>query len=460
MLITFRVANFLSFNAEEEFSMLAGKVRKPVRPAVTIGTGVDVLKMAVVYGANASGKSNLVRSIDFAKKVIVNGVKNVVSFEDHFRLEKGNYNQPTKFEFEFKLGDKCYAYGYVLQLNTKIIIEEWLYELKKTTQKPIFERTIDSSGISVFKSKPTLSGENETRFSIYTEDLQNHELLLSTLGNKQWPDKSYFLTFTSILKWFKQSLIVFYTDTKINPYAFIESTMPGLTGKEFMSEMLQQLGTGIDAIELIAEDAEQIINELPHDQRQRIIDRITKGENPYLVRGRKRYIFSKEPKKGEIIVSRVITKHGAKGGVSDEQFDYEDESDGTKRLFDFIPLLRVLTVPGNPVTVILDEIDRSLHPELLHKLIAYYLSFSKDSSSQLIVTTHESSLLDLSLLRRDEVWFVEKNKQGESHLYSLEEFQPRFDKEIRKAYLQGRYGAIPFISDVQQLNWETANAEG
>ncbi len=99
MLITFRVSNFLSFNEEEEFSMLAGKVRKPVRPAVTIGTGVDVLKMAVVYGANASGKSNLVRSIDFAKKVIVNGAKNVVSFDDHFRLKKDNQNQPTKFEF-------------------------------------------------------------------------------------------------------------------------------------------------------------------------------------------------------------------------------------------------------------------------------------------------------------------------------------------------------------------------
>ena len=112
------------------------------------------------------------------------------------------------------------------------------------------------------------------------------------------------------------------------------------------------------------------------------------------------------------------------------------------------------------VTVVIDEIDRSLHPGLLHKFISFFLDSAQNTSSQLIVTTHESSLLDLSLLRRDEIWFVEKNNHGESHLYSLEEFQPRFDKEIRKAYLQGRYGAIPFISDVQQLNWEPADAEG
>ena len=101
MLITFRVSNFLSFNEEEEFSMLAGKVRKPVRPAVTIGTGVDVLKMAVVYGANASGKSNLVRSIDFALGIITRGFKQVISHEDHFRLLEENKEKSTKFEFGF-----------------------------------------------------------------------------------------------------------------------------------------------------------------------------------------------------------------------------------------------------------------------------------------------------------------------------------------------------------------------
>jgi hypothetical protein len=107
-----------------------------------------------------------------------------------------------------------------------------------------------------------------------------------------------------------------------------------------------------------------------------------------------------------------------------------------------------------------DEFDRSLHPGLLFKLIEYFLLSTKDTQSQLIVTIHDSNILDLNLLRRDEIWFMEKNNHGESHVFSLEEFQPRFDKKIRKAYLLGRFGAIPFISDVEQLNWEITNAEG
>jgi AAA15 family ATPase/GTPase len=135
-------------------------------------------------------------------------------------------------------------------------------------------------------------------------------------------------------------------------------------------------------------------------------------------------------------------------------FDFEDESDGTKRLFDFVPLLQLLN--RDDFTIIIDEIDRSLHPELTRNFIELFLTNEiANTNGQLIVTTHESSLLDFKLLRRDEVWFVEKNKHGESHLYSLEEFQPRFDKEIRKAYLQGRFGAIPYISDYQKLNSET-----
>ena len=439
--------------------MLAGKVRKPVRPAVTIGTGVDVLKMAVVYGANASGKSNLVRSIDFALGIITRGFKQVISHEDHFRLLEENKEKSTKFEFEFEVKGKVYAYGMTIQLDKKLIQEEWLFELKKTTQKAIFERELGKNGRSFFSSRPELKGEDGTRFSIYAQDVQQNELLLSLLGSKPWDNNSFFSILGNIYEWFNTKLKVIYTDTQIATASFLDTSQLSIKvdNLAFLKLMLNQFGTGITDIEPIDEDAGKILDQLTDDQKNIVLSRLRIGLLPTVTFGRRQYTFYQQPD-GKIKSFFLKTKHNADETNSSLNFDFEDESDGTKRLFTFIPILRLLTLMD--VTVVIDEIDRSLHPGLLHKFISFFLDSAQNTSSQLIVTTPESSLLDLSLLRRDEIWFVEKNNHGESHLYSLEEFQPRFDKEIRKAYLQGRYGAIPFISDVQQLNWEPADAEG
>lgn len=459
MLITFRVANFLSFNEEEEFSMLAGKQRKPVRPAVPLATGVEALKLAVIYGANASGKSNLVRSIDFALSIITRGFKQVTSYEDHFRLLEANREKPTKFEFEFELKGKIYAYGMIIQLDRKVVQEEWLFELKKTTEKAIFEREVDINGKSFFATKPHLKGDDGTRFSVYAQDVQKNEFLLSLLGAKSWDEGSFFSILSDIYEWFNTKLKVIYTDTQIATASFLDTSQLNtkVDNLAFLKLMLKLFGTGITDIEPVDEDAGKILDQLTNDQKDIVLSRLRIGLLPTVKFGRRQYTFYQQPD-GKIKSFFLKTRHNADVTNTNLNFDFEDESDGTKRLFTFIPILRLLTLMD--VTVVIDEIDRSLHPGLLHKFISFFLNNSQNTKSQLIVTTHESSLLDLSLLRRDEVWFVEKNNQGESHIYSLEDFQPRFDKEIRKAYLLGRYGAIPFISDVQQLNWEIANAEG
>ena len=127
-----------------------------------------------------------------------------------------------------------------------------------------------------------------------------------------------------------------------------------------------------------------------------------------------------------------------------------EESDGSIRLIDFIPMLIDLKL--NTSVYLIDEIDRSMHPMLSQKLLEYYFAFlDKERDTQLICTTHESNLLDLEIIRADEVWFVEKGKDGASHLTSLAEYKPRED--IRKGYLQGRYGAIPFFASIKSLKW-------
>ncbi|MBR1556615.1 MAG: ATP-binding protein, partial [Prevotella sp.] len=135
----------------------------------------------------------------------------------------------------------------------------------------------------------------------------------------------------------------------------------------------------------------------------------------------------------------------------DTIFDMREESDGSIRLLDFIPML--IDLQQNSSVYLIDEIDRSMHPMLSQKLLeCYFSALASERDSQLIFTTHECNLLDLEFIRADEVWFVEKDKNGASHLTSLAEYKPRED--IRKGYLQGRYGAIPFFAPVKNLNWK------
>ena len=141
--------------------------------------------------------------------------------------------------------------------------------------------------------------------------------------------------------------------------------------------------------------------------------------------------------------------HRMKNG-GEVPFEIDEESDGSVRLLDFIPMLIDLKL--NSSVYLIDEIDRSMHPMLSQKLLEYYFAFlDKERDTQLICTTHESNLLDLNMIRADEVWFVEKGQDGASHLTSLAEYKPRED--VRKGYLQGRYGAIPFFASINSLKW-------
>lgn len=159
--------------------------------------------------------------------------------------------------------------------------------------------------------------------------------------------------------------------------------------------------------------------------------------------------------KGKNIVKIVVSKHiNNKGELIN--FEINEESDGTKRLLDFIPACEEII--NRDCTVLIDEIDQSIHPVLLQRLLEKIMNDNK-TRGQLIFTTHESNLLNLEIFRQDEIWFAEKNKEfGSTVFYSLIEFKPRFDLDIRKGYLKGRFGAIPFLADLNTLNWNNKNA--
>ena len=443
MLITFRVSNFLSFDAETEISLLKGKARHPESHVFTFGEGrtaVGILKFAMLYGANASGKSNLVKAIDFGKNAIVIGLKKTLHQPLYFRLADGKKSAVSKFEFEFELDGKMYAYGFEIYLDKNEIAEEWLFELKKTTDKPIFIRKTNLSGHSEVDTKPDFSGGDKTRFSIYAEDIGSDELLLHVLGQKSWPTHSPFSVFAQIYDWFNDQLVIIYPDTHFSIFEL------GPENIDFFCAQLKRFNVGITGIHLgKPEKADEVLEKLPLEVRTKLSRYLDKGRSPFLSFAGKRIVFSRVEE--DIYVQDIITEHKKVNAQDPVYFQLDMESDGTGRLFDLISLLDLLS--KSPTTVIIDEIDRSLHPQLTKELIVAMASLSVSIASQLIATTHETRMLDLSLLRRDEIWFVEKSEDGASRLFSLEEFKPRFDKELRSAYLQGRFGGVPFIPSIQ-----------
>ena len=430
MLITFRFSNFLSFNDEAELSMQAGPQRNLPSHYISTGSGrndVNILKTAVIYGANASGKSNLIKAMDFAKKVIVNGIKSETTFNKHFRLDPANREKPSSFEFEFKLNEKMYAYGFLAHLESKKIQEEWLVELGKTSETVIYERKVLENGTSefpVFNLK--LSDKKAVnRFEVYREDVLDSQLFLTELSEKNGSVEILF--FKQMLYMF-HNIMVIYPNTNMVLPAFYEI----LDGKR-ITDLLRLFNVGI--VDLSLEE-----REIDDDQARNHLEKADPFLNHVNIRLHD----------GKKIMSKLITKHSSIDGITD--FELEDESDGTRRLFDVIYLLLALVKDKGGILII-DEIDRSLHPELSRKFIEIFLEITQGIESQLIVSTHESSLLDLNLLRRDEIWFTEKDPNGATKLYSLEEFKPRHDTELRKAYLTGRFGAIPFISNIKSLGW-------
>jgi uncharacterized protein len=451
MLITFKVNNFLSFDTQIKFMMQAGTVRGgELNHHVIKGKGrndVDILKSAIIYGANASGKSNFIKAIDFVKHIILNGLTKTATENKHFRLDAQNIEQPTTFEFEFKSNGKMYAYGVVLSLKNRKIQEEWLFELLKTRDIPIFERKVLDNGKSTIElSLKKLDAEGKNRFDVYKKDIKDNQLFLSEINDKDVDDIQNIEPFKNAFNWFKHNLVIIYPTTKLEGLDFVGNDEEMTTA---FSKFLKIFKTGIQGIETIEQEVDA---QIPSQFQEKILndlnDENVKGVG--IEMGKNSYTFSKNSL-GELKMLKLNTKHSVRNSTEMARFELQDESDGTRRIMDFIPALLGLTKTNK--TYLIDEIDRSLHPELTQKILDVFFLNTQDIESQLIATTHESSLLDLNLLRRDEIWFVEKDKEGSSKMYSLEQFKPRHDKEIRKTYLQGRFGAIPFVANVKDLGW-------
>lgn len=439
MLIRFAVENYNSFKERQIFSMVAGKQTRHPSHCVTVN-GKRLLKSSFFFGANASGKSNFVRALDFMRRVTLIGVKAIRYNDRFFRIDSKYKEKPGIFQIDFIVENIVFSYGFAINYLTREFCTEWLYRLDSSGKETcIFDRKQGETIITGLQ----LNKISKLRFNIYCEDLKADELLLYEIGNKKLDKDSALYDFIVAYEWFK-NLIVVYPDSHThnkNDF-FLNPTFD----TDSMIDMLRAFDTRIEKITKGKQPAEKAFSFLPEQVKNDILDDIEQTMKDNLQNQARckieigNYQFEISIENGEIFAEKIMLNHGN----PKELFELSDESDGTKRLFDLIPLYEF---GQKGKIIVIDELDRSFHSKLTEEYIKRFFEITKEHSCQLICTTHDLNLMDLQILRQDEIWFVERESDHSTRIYSLSDYKQRFDKNILNDYLIGRYGAIPYFQD-------------
>jgi len=444
MLIRATFANLFSFDAPQTISFVAGKGRTLPTHKLRRKSRNEPspLKAAIVYGANASGKSNLVKCFNFARKMVVRGfhIDEQIN-RTPFRLRRDAGKEPSWFEFELDLHGEMYAYKIVF--DDHVILEESLTQIRATTERNLFYRTWTNQKSIVEFEDSFSSKEERQRFQFIAQNTRsNQPFLTETVESNS--DR-----YRRLYDWFRYELEIIY------PEAIFSGLGPALQSGGKLASMYESffkgLGLGISGIHEIRIELESLLKIYPVELVNDLKKSLKNGTSITLPSpDGSRYRFAKN-KDGEMQLYKIMINHEVIETHEQIAFDLKDESDGTIRLIDLIPALADLC--EHERIYVIDELDRSMHAQLTRAFLEHFFSCST-SRSQLLATTHEIDLLDLDLLRKDEIWFVEKDRTSSSHLYSLEEFKPRYDKDIRRGYLQGRFGGIPIICNIDTRIWD------
>lgn len=449
MLLTFSVENFASIGKKQSINLFTGKARGKSSHLIKVYKQT-ALKFTSIYGANAAGKSTMIKAMHFGKKMIING-----SLDKRFmsvNKSKDSWStKPTEFVYTLFIEKKIYEYGFVLSWNDEKIIKEWLIERNSRLEdKQIFIRDFTEQ---IFKLNIKAKNvETDKRLSIYFSDASNENNLLflneinSKKGNLFTSDPSL-QYFKFLYRWFSTKMKFVYPNSAsdLGAYSFLNYA----ENNEKLYECLLELDIPIDKMSYVEVPIEQMFKDVPSS----VVEEI---EADF------RDMYKEEGKENDGVLhvsmrlgdSYYIVEANA-GGIekietvqfshrNHGKFEFKEESDGTKRILE---LLEMIITPEKDVTYIVDEIDRSLHPLLTEKLVSMYLNPDNPNNNQLIITTHESRLLNLKKLRRDEIYFA-SSRNGESEFIRLDEFdseKSRSDLNIELAYLSGRYSGIPNI---------------
>lgn len=441
MLVKVIVENFKSFDDAIELTMVSStKIRKNNDHKVTIKK-VNLLKSAIIYGANASGKSNFVEVLRFMRFCVLKNLP-LEAKQMYCRNREENADRASTFEVQIVKDNRFYAYGFSAILNQGIIEEEWAYELLPGGEsRKIFERKAGAP--PQLGNKINLSAADRTKFQIYADDMAENttSLFLTEMNrNKNISKDSELLLFKKIFEWFSRDLVIYSPNTPITNFEYYYEA----DSLEIVNNLIESFDTGISSVRIDKVSMEDINTKLPKEIFMDIIgeikEKLAEGKHKKVkisLRYNKDFYNFAIDEQQDIEITTITLKHGN----SSSDFSFSEESDGTRRLFDLMDML--LKADNNETVYVVDELERSLHPKLTYHFIELFKRFNEKKNVQLIFTTHEPTIMDQELFRRDEIWFVERDADNCSKLYSLDRFKERYDKKLSKAYLEGRYGAVP-----------------
>lgn len=432
MLISFAVENFLSYKDKQELSLIADVDREMEETHCFIPESqadLKLLKSAAIFGANASGKSNLIKAILFMREFIIHSTSGEKIGEgtgfQPFKLDRRKMFEPGFFEIKFLLDEEIYIYGFKLDIEK--IIAEWLYFYPQNKKVVLFEREmVRENNLKLLAKKENdikyyykfgnyFKGEKKKIISL----IRKNSLYLTVGAQFAHP------TLTKIFDWFNDFLKPGITPETLGLTGFTSSKLLGedTNIKKRVVSFLKSADLGIKDIKIEKVKREQIqdFDKLPESLKKGV-------------------------EEGKLIDIKMI--HSALSGDDEvtANIDLLDESMGTKRMFQLSgPLFHTLTNGG---ALFIDEIEDSLHIHLLKTLLSEFFENSKNS--QIIFTTHNVQLLEDKLFRRDEIWLTEKKEDGGTDLFSIADFKPkpRKDKLLKNGYLTGAYGAIPVLGDL------------
>lgn len=445
MLTDFRVVNFLSFKDEQQFTLLASSDPTHQECVYQPADGVNVLKASAVYGANASGKSNLIKAMRAAVSFIVHSANQSnlgkpIKIYRPFRLHKPATKQPSTFEFSMIVGGKRFEYGF--SVDSERVYDEWLFVYSQPRggrPSKWLERYYDAK---TKKEAWHFRGPLKPHERLLRERTRDNCLVLSRGADLNVE------AFHTLFLWFVQSIWFF--DLSEKPTTLMGQTAMRMHEDSSFAERVTQLirdaDTGIAGLEPTVQEMQ--LDELP----------VRFSENT-------RELLSLELEEGATFRSWGVNSfRRTSDGKGLVQFDFEkEESNGTQRLLAIAgPCLDAL---DRGTTVVIDELECSLHPLLVHKIVELFQSpDANPRGAQLIFATHEDELMRPDLFRRDQIWLAEKNHEYSTELVSLYDFsdkeRPRSKEMFRKNYLAGRYGGVPrFGRTFEELDTGRASKE-
>lgn len=454
MIVSFSVANFRSFASEETFSLVASNrfADNLESHLVAIpGTDERALRTAVLYGANGAGKSNLFKALVYLRSLALHSrKKNSGTGREPFRFRE-DAGQLTSFDLQFIAEKKLYRFGF--KVDDHRVIEEWLVRVEGGRERELYERITDPQGKVVIEAKGLKTAGNKVIALATIGGPQNQTFLATIRATLDTSD--YGNDLTAVLGWFERTLTLIKPDAPFLQLGQLLAHDPEFL--QFASDFLKSSATGVEHLNVVKKELseDQLRSLLPENQVSDILNEMREDGMAVVPLGEGREVLVERTGENHYYLLTVQAEHEHQAGMV-IPLELAEESDGTRRLLHLIPALHHLRTSGG--VFVIDEIDRSMHPMLTRKFLEFFLKCCEGEQRQIIVTTHEANLLDLDLLRRDEIWFAEKDREGATRLYSLAEFRIRKDLEIRKHYLQGRFGAVPFLGSIDRLLEEEPTA--